>query len=133
MDRKDYDEYRDCMTNLKLSTSVDCTDEFIKCREYLSQADLIFTYKNSKDTDTENALYGITIRAHNNYTVSVENGVVGNLDLFIVELCTKDYSVIYPHVPRTYLEIELYEILQDFKVPDDVLRTYKQIIKDLEE
>ena len=48
-----------------------------------------------------------------------------------MEIYTENYSVIYPHVPRTYLEVELYEILKDSKVPQDVLITYKQIIEDL--
>lgn len=130
MDSKTYDENHDCMVNLKYSTVTDGVDEFIKSRDYLSQGDLIFIYKNSKDTDTENTLYELCIRVHNTYTVSTEN-VTSRLDNYIVEIYTKDYSVIYPHVPRTYLEVELYDILEDFKVPNDILITYKQIIEDL--
>lgn len=132
MDSKTCEENRDIISGLKFSSLSDSTDEFIKSRDQLSQGDLIFTYKNSKDTDTENTLYQVVIRIHNKYTISEDN-VTSSLDQYIVEIYTKDYSVIYPHVPRTYLEVELYNLLQDFKVPADILITYKQIIEDLKQ
>ena len=132
MDSKTYDENRDCITNLKLSTSIDCTDELTRSRDYFSQGDLIFIFKSSKDnTDINgNTLYEVCVRVHNSYTTSTED-LIACLDRFIVEIYTKDYSVIYPHVPRTYLDVELYDILKDFKVPNDILIMYKQIIEDL--
>ena len=118
---------RDMYCNLKYGGITDTTDEFIKCREFLSQGDLIFEYKNSEKRDVSNNVLGVTIRVQNKYTEAEPLG----LDEFIVELITEEYSVIYPHVPRTYLDVELYDLLKDAKVPNDVLITYKQIIEDL--
>jgi hypothetical protein len=132
IDETTYNENKEILSNLRCGTLSDCVDEFQKSRDYLGQGDLIFTYKNSKDRDTEDTLYGITIRVHNKYTVSEDN-ITSNLDEYIVEIYTHDYSVIYPHVPRTYLDVELFEFLNDHKVPSDILATYKQIIEDLKQ
>ena len=121
---------RDMFYNLKYGAITDTTDELIKSREFLSQGDLVFIYKNSKDREIENNLLEVCIRLNNVYTIN-DNSISEILDPYIVELYTEDYSVIYPHVPRTFLEVELYEILKDSKVPSDVLITYKQIIEDL--
>lgn len=129
-DSRTFEEDRDIISGLKCSALNDVTDEFMKCRDYLSQGDIIFIYKNSKDRDTENTLYEVCIRVHNQYTIALDN-ITQDLDEYIVEIYTKDYSVIYPHVPRTYLDVELYDILESFKVPKDILITYKQIIEDL--
>lgn len=118
---------RDMYYNLKFGGITDITDEFIKSREYLSQGDLIFEYKSSEKRDVKNNVLGLVIRVHNQYTEAEPL----NLDEFIVELITEEYSIIYPHVPRTYLDVELYDLLKDAKVPNDVLITYKQIIEDL--
>lgn len=129
-DSRTFEEDRDIISGLKCSAVSDTTDELMKCREYLSQGDIIFIYKNSKDRETENTLYEVCIRVHNQYTIASDN-ITQDLDEYIVEIYTKDYSVIYPHVPRTYLDVELYDILESFKVPKDILITYKQIIEDL--
>lgn len=118
---------RDMYYNLKFGGITDITDEFIKSREYLSQGDLIFEYKNNEKKDVKNNVLGLVIRVHNQYTEAEPL----DLDEFIVELITEEYSIIYPHVPRTYLDVELYDLLKDAKVPNDVLITYKQIIEDL--
>ena len=118
---------RDMYYNLKCGSVGDTADEFIKSREFLSQGDLIFEYKNSEKRDVKNNVLGLTIRIHNQFTETEPF----DLDEFIVELITEEYSVIYPHVPRTYLDVELYNLLKDSKVPNDVLITYKQIIEDL--
>ncbi len=117
---------------LLCSTYSDSSDEFTKAREQVEQGDVIFIYRSTERKDVENNLLEVCIRAHNIYTSGPET-TTGDLDLYIVELYTDKYSVIYPHVPRTYLDIELYDILKDSKVPDDVLITYKQIIEDLKE
>ena len=91
---------------------------------------MIAAYKNTEKKGVDNELLEVSIRMNNVYTAGSDSMTSG-LDLFIVELFTEEYTVIYPHVPRTYLEVELYEILKDSKVPQDILITYKQIIEDL--
>ena len=124
------DSKEEIISALRYSTMTDCVDEFQKSREGLEQGDLIFIYKNTEKKGVENELLEVSIRMNNMYTAG-DDSMVGGLDLFIVELFTEEYTVIYPHVPRTYLEVELYEILKDSKVPHDILITYKQIIEDL--
>lgn len=130
VDSKTCEVKREVLTGMVYSTLPDCTNEFAKSVEQLEQGDLIFIYKNTEEKGVENELLEVSIRMNNNYTAGPDS-MVGGLDLFIVEIYTENYSVIYPHVPRTYLDIELYEFLKDSKVPQDVLITYKQIIEDL--
>ncbi len=126
MDSRTCDEKRDILGGIRCGILTDATEEFIRSREHLSQGDLIFIYRNSEDKDVDTNLYEVSIRVHNQFT---EDSL--GLDAYIVEIYTEDYSVIYPHVPRTYLEVELFEILKNSKVPNDILITYKQIIEDL--
>lgn len=116
--------------NIICSSVVDTTDEFQQSREQFKQGDLIFIYRNSDEKGVDNDLLSVCIKKNNIFTVDPESDV-DKLDPYIVEIITTKYSVIYPHVPRTYLEVELYDILKDSKVPSDVLITYKQIIEDL--
>lgn len=125
----EYEMSRDMFYNLRYGSVTNAEDEFIKCRDILSNGDLIFIYKNSKNEDIENNLLEICIRINNVYTTN--DNITKNLDSYIVELYTENYSVIYPHVPRTFLEVEIYELLENSRVPSDVLVTYKQIIEDL--
>lgn len=122
---------KEILTDLKCGSLTDCVDEFQKSRDQLGQGDLIFAYKNLEERGVKNELLEISIRANNKYTSMADDSMVERLDLYIVELFTQDYSVIYPHMPRTYLEVELYDILEESKVPEDILITYKQIIEDL--
>lgn len=118
------------LSALRCGVLTDCIDEVQKSRDRLEQGDLIFIYKNTEKKGVDNELLEVSIRMNNVYTTGPDSMTSG-LDLFIVELFTEEYTVIYPHVPRTYLEVELYEILKDSKVPQDILITYKQIIEDL--
>lgn len=123
---------KDIFSNLGYSNLCDSTDEFNLTRGQLSQGDLIFIYRNSEDRGVDNNLLECCIRIQNDYTNGNDPFIEG-LDKYIVELYTENYSVIYPHMPRTYLDVELYEILQNSKVPQDILLTYKQIIEDLKQ
>ena len=124
------EDSREILSALKCGTLTDCMDEVQKSRDRLEQGDLIFIYKNTEKKGVDNELLEVSIRMNNVYTAGSDS-MTGGLDLFIVELFTEKYTVIYPHVPRTYLDVELYEILKDSKVPQDILITYKQIIEDL--
>jgi hypothetical protein len=124
------EDNREILSALRCGTLTDCIDEVQKSRDRLEQGDLIFIYKNTEKKGVDNELLEVSIRMNNVYT-SGPDSMTDGLDLFIVELFTEEYTVIYPHVPRTYLEVELYEILKDSKVPQDILITYKQIIEDL--
>jgi hypothetical protein len=124
------EDNKEILSALRCGTLTDCIDEVQKSRDRLEQGDLIFIYKNTEKKGVDNELLEVSIRMNNVYT-SGPDSMTDGLDLFIVELFTEEYTVIYPHVPRTYLEVELYEILKDSKVPQDILITYKQIIEDL--
>ena len=124
------EDSREIFSALRCGVLTDCIDEVQKSRDRLEQGDLIFICKNTEKKGVDNELLEVSIRMNNVYTAGSDS-MTGGLDLFIVELFTEEYTVIYPHVPRTYLEVELYEILKDSKVPQDILITYKQIIEDL--
>ena len=124
------EDNKEILSGLRCGTLTDCIDEVQKSRDRLESGDLIFIYKNTEKKGVDNELLEVSIRMNNIYTTGPDSMTAG-LDLFIVELFTEKYTVIYPHVPRTYLEVELYDILKNSKVPHDILITYKQIIEDL--
>ena len=124
------EDNKEILSALRCGALTDCIDEVQKSRDRLEQGDLIFIYKNTEKKGVDNELLEVSIRMNNVYTAGPDS-MTAELDLFIVELFTEKYTVIYPHVPRTYLEVEFYEILKDSKVPQDILITYKQIIEDL--
>ena len=92
------------------------------------EGDLIFIYKNTSNTghNDNNTLLGVSVFRNNQYTGPLE--ISGT---YCVELVTTNWSTIYPSVPLTYLQIELLDLLKEFKIDEEVLTTYKQIIGDL--
>ena len=47
---------------------------------------------------------------------------------YSVGIITKGWSVFYPNVPLEYLEGDLAGDLKKWKVEDDIIKTYKQLL-----
>lgn len=57
---------------------------------------------------------------------------VNDPDKFAASILTTGWSVVYPFVlPKTYLEMEIYEDLKKYKLDEKILNTYKQIVSHL--
>lgn len=83
----------------------------------LLEGDLVFAYKNTGNNSDIHQF------------VVVKNNYTGNINDFGVGVISTGYTMLLPHVPVDYVEVELVEDLKKWKLDKTILNTYEQIIK----
>jgi len=89
------------------------------------EGEMIFAYKNTKadlERDEEDLYQVIVKRCYN----------PDRRNKFSVSIVTSEKSYIYNLIPLSYLQCELIEILENFKVDNAILANFKQILEDIE-
>lgn len=100
-----------------------CESVFKESVQKITEGNLVFSYKNQ---DKNSDLIQVTVYMNYEdtyYSLGIDS------DDFSVLLSTMDYTVVLPHVPASYLQIELLEKLKECNIPDDILNTYTCMIK----
>ena len=97
----------------------------------LLEGDLVFAYK----TGDQSAKLKQIVIVRNFELIQVAGFAQAgkNYTDFGVGYITSGYTALLPHVPLRYVKDELYSLMKDCKVPQDILGTFGAIIEDLEE
>lgn len=119
-------EYKESYINVIGTADNDWEKSILECE---NDGDLIFAYKNTQAdledslrTDQESLYQIIVKRCYN----------PDRRNKFSVSIVTSMKSYMYNLIPISYLQRELVEILENFKVDNAILANFKQIIEDLE-
>ena len=97
----------------------------------LLEGDLVFAYK----TGNQGAKLKQVVVVRNFEIVEVPGFAQAgkNYTDFGVGYITSGYTALLPHVPYRYIKDELFNLIKDSKVSNEVLGTFKAIIEDIEE
>lgn len=92
------------------------------------EGNLIFAYKN---TTAGKKLYQIVISQ--NLTYLPGNNQPQPDGTYAVSIVTQGYSAALPRVPFEYLQVDVLDDLENYKVDERIIGTYKLIIENIEE
>ena len=116
-------EYKESYINVIGTADNDWEKSILECE---NDGELIFAYKNTQadleDTDQESLYQVIVKRCYN----------PDRRNKFSVNLVTSKNCYMYNLIPLSYVQNELIDILEFFKVDNAILENFKQILEDLE-
>ena len=92
-------------------------DVFCSIHSSLLKGNYVFGYKNTYSTDKSPLNQVVVVRF--------------DKDIFGVGVVTSGYTMLLPQVPLIYLERELVEDMNKWKVEKKIIETFKQIIEDI--
>ena len=106
------------------SVETAASDIFSSIHRTLLEGDPVFLYKN---TNSKSDLCQVVVVRNFEYTSEAKQYTD-----FGVGVITAGYSMLYPHVPSSYIKNDLLVDLEHWKVDKDVVATYRQIVNRFE-
>lgn len=94
------------------------SDIFSSIHSSLLNGSYVFGYKNTSGSDKTQLMQVIVVRF--------------DRDVFGVGAVTTGYTMLLPQVPLRYLKTVLLDDLKKWKVESEIVETFNQIIKDIE-
>ena len=115
-------EYKESYVNVIDTADSDWEKSIIDCE---NEGELIFAYKNTQSEleSTKEELYQVIVKRCYN---------PDRRNKFSVNIVTSKSSYMYNLIPLDYLQRDLLELLQNFKVDNAILSNFEQILEDLE-
>ena len=116
-------EYKESYVNVINVADNDWEKSIIGCEV---EGELVFAYKNTQvelENPEEETLYQVIVKRCYN---------PDRRNKFSVSIVTSNNSYMYNLIPLNYLQCDLLEILENFKVDNAILANFKQILEDLE-